>query len=40
LREIVGIQINAMLVRLFFQVNVTGSSPMLASAAAGLRLAY
>ena len=39
LREIIGLQINAMLVRLFVQVNVTGDSPLLTSVAAGLRLA-
>jgi hypothetical protein len=39
LREIFGIQINAMLFRIFAQVNVTGDSPMLTSVAAGLRLA-
>jgi hypothetical protein len=39
LREIIGLQINAMVVRLFVQVNVTGDSPMLTSVAAGLRLA-
>jgi len=38
-RDIVGVQLGIMdLVRLFVQVNVANSSPMLASVAAGLRL--
>ena len=39
LREIFGVQINAMLVRIFVQMNVTGDTPLLTSVAAGLRLA-
>jgi hypothetical protein len=41
MREIVGVQLGIMdIVRLFAQVNVANSSPMLASFACGLRLAY
>ena len=41
LREIVGLQLGILdVIRLFVQVNATASSPMLASVAAGLRLAY
>lgn len=41
LREIVGVQLGIMdMIRFFLQVNVTASSPMLASLAGGLRLAY
>lgn len=40
-REIVGVQLGILdLIRFFVQVNVTSSSPMLASVAGGLRLAY
>ena len=39
LREIIGLQLGIFdIVRLFLQVNTTGSSPMLTSLAAGLRL--
>ena len=41
LREIVGVQLGLFdVVRFFMQVNVSSSSPMLASLAGGLRLAY
>ena len=41
LREIVGVQLGILdMIRLFVQVNVATSSPMLASVAGGLRLAY
>ena len=41
LREIVGLQLGILdMIRFFVQVNVTASSPMLASVAGGLRLAY
>jgi hypothetical protein len=40
LREIVGVQLGILdMIRLFLQVNVSGSSPMLTSVAGGLRLA-
>jgi hypothetical protein len=40
LREIVGVQLGILdMIRFFVQVNMTASSPMLASVAGGLRLA-
>jgi hypothetical protein len=41
LREILGLQVGLFdVVRIFLQVNASGSSPMLASLAAGLRVGY
>jgi hypothetical protein len=41
LREIVGLQVGLFdVVRIFLQMNASGSSPMLASLAAGLRVGY
>lgn len=40
MREILGVQLNFLLLRLFAQLNLTGGSPMLASVALGARLAY
>jgi hypothetical protein len=40
IRGILGAQVNLWLLRIFTQVNVTNSNPMMASLAAGLRVAY
>jgi hypothetical protein len=40
IRGIVGAQFNLFLLRVFTQVNMTSGNPMMASLAAGLRLAY
>jgi hypothetical protein len=40
MREILGVQLNFLLLRIFAQLNLTGGSPMLASVALGARLAY
>jgi hypothetical protein len=40
IRGILGAQVNLWLLRIFTQVNVTNSNPMMASLAVGLRLAY
>jgi hypothetical protein len=39
-RGIVGAQFNLFLLRVFAQINLTNSDPMMASLATGLRLAY
>jgi hypothetical protein len=40
MREIIGVQANLAILRLFAQMNLTASSPLLASFALGARVAY